>query len=118
MGTSTSVATTWTPVTGSPYSPLKSGRLIQLRLLAAQTAATSAIALAHVKLECPLWGLPVIASVIGSGLLTAPADNIVPMILNCDVPVATGVPITVSVQHSAGIVAVTPVLTVVGVFEG
>lgn len=118
MATSTTVATTWTPATGSPYSPLKNGRIIQLRLFFAQTAATSVIALAHVKLESPLWGVPLIASIQGSGILTAPAEACIPLPLNCDAQVLTGNPIVVSVMHSAGIAAVTPVLTVVGVFEG
>ena len=32
MGTSTSVATTMTAMTGSPYTPQKAGRLLQVRL--------------------------------------------------------------------------------------
>lgn len=38
MGTSVSVATTLTAMTGSPYSPLVTGRLIQVKLNASGDA--------------------------------------------------------------------------------
>jgi len=117
LGTSTSVLTTFFGIVGSPYSPLRSGRLIQVKLFFSQTTAASVLSAASVKLQSPLWGVPVYATIQGAGIATAPAEPPIPGVQNCDLPVQIGSPITVEVRQEAGIVAVTPVLIVVGVFE-
>jgi len=118
IGTSDSEATTFTAITGSPYSPLTNGRLVQVKAYWSQTAATSVLSAATVKLTCPLWGVPVYATIQGSGLCTAPAFPPIPGVQNCDLPVKTGVQITAEVRHEAGITPVTSNIVVEGVFEG
>ena len=117
IGTSPSILTTFFPIVGSPYSPLVSGNLIQVKLYFSQTTAASVLSAATVKLTCPLWGVPVYATIQGGGLMTAPAPTPIPGIQNCLLPVKTGVQITAEVRHEAGIVAVTPQLIIQGVFE-
>jgi len=65
-----------------------------------------------------LWGVDVQVSLQGAGIQTAPAFPNFVGVQNCDVPVQTGVPITVSFKHLTG--AITPVtsnLKLVGVFQ-
>jgi len=117
IGISDTENTTFTAMTGSPYSPLTNGRLVQVKLFWSQTSAASVLSCATVKLTCPLWGVPVYATIQGAGIVTAPAEVPIPGAQNCDVPVRTGVQITAEVRHEAGIAAVTSNLIAVGVFE-
>jgi len=119
MSLHTGEETDWTAATTTPsYSPKTDGRLIQIKLFYGQTAVTSVITTASARLQCPLWGVDAQVSLTGSGLQTAPPFPVAPGVQNVDLPVKTGVPITVSFKHLVG--ALTPVtsnLKLVGVFE-
>ena len=116
VGTAAWVPANGTP--GSPYKPLLSGRLIQVKLGVAGDAATSLIENVTVKLECAgLWAVPLYVAVNGGGLRTAPAKDIPVAIQNCDLPVVNGKDITVQVMHVTGATPVTPRIQVIGVFS-
>ena len=105
-------------IPGSPYKPLTSGRLIQVKVNVAGDAVTSLIENVTVKLECAgLWAVPLYVSVVGGGLRTAPAIPIGPGIQNCDLKVVAGKDITIQVMHVTGATPVTPRIQVIGVFE-
>jgi len=118
MGTSTTAATTLTAMTGSPYSPLKSGRLIQAKLGASGDAATALIENVTVRMSCPLWGVYAYVTVEGGGIRTAPAFAISKGVQNLDLPVQTGVDIVCEVMNQTGDTPVTPRYQLIGVFEG
>jgi hypothetical protein len=117
MAYSTSVATTLTAMTGSPYSPLADGRLIQVKLGASGDAVTTLIENVTVKLSCPLWGVDLYVSLEGANLRTAPAFPIPKGVQNCDLPVKTGNRITIEVMNRTGATPVTPRYQLIGVFE-
>ena len=120
MSLHTGEETDWTSATTTPsYSPKKDGRLIQLKLFFGQTSAASVVTVASARCQCPLWGVDAQVSLQGVGIQTAPAFPNFVGVQNLDLPVKTGVPITVSFKHLTG--AITPVtsnLKLVGVFEG
>ena len=58
FGYTTGVATTFTAITGSPYSPLKSGRLLQVRLAVGAGAATGLMEIVVVELTCAFGVCP------------------------------------------------------------
>jgi len=73
---------------------------------------------ASASVSCPLWGVEAQVTLQGSGIQTAPAFPNIVGIQNVDLPVQTGVPITIKFKHLAG--AITPItsnLKLVGVFE-
>lgn len=109
----------YTAMTGSPYSPLASGRLIQLKLLVYGSAATALIEGLVVKVESPSFsGVPVHVMAAGAGIRTAPAFPIPAGITNCDVSVQTGVPLTITIKNVTADTPVTVEATLIGVFEG
>jgi len=113
--------TAWTPASTSPeYSPLFNGRLIQLKLMFAQTTAASVVTTALAKVECSTFGgRPAIVAMCGSGLQTAPSLPMPIGVLNCDLPVTQAAKLKNSFRHQAGaIAAVTSNLLLLGVFEG
>ena len=118
IGTSVSVATTFAAMTGSPYSPLKSGRLIQLKLGASGDAATALIENVTARLSCPLWGVYAYVTLEGAGIRTAPAFAIPKGVQNVDLEVRTGVEITIEIMNQTGDTPVTPRYQLIGVFEG
>lgn len=103
---------------GSPYSPLTSGRLIQVKVHVGGDAVTSLVELVTVKLESSKWAVPLHITVNGANIRTAPAFPIPTGIQNCDLPVQTGIDIQVKVLHVTGATPVTPQIQVLGVFEG
>lgn len=120
MAIHTGEETSWTEASsGSPYSPLMNGRLVQLKLFFGQTAATSVVTVASARVESPSFGgVNGQVTLEGAGLQTALCVVSRGGIQNVDLPVKTGVPITVSFKHLTG--AITPVtsnLKLVGVFE-
>ena len=117
LGTSVSVTTADVEITGSPYSPLASGRLIQVKLIAVGDAATALIEGVTATLSSPQWGVPVTVSVAGAGLRTAPAFPIPVGVQNCDMPVETGVNLKIVLRNVTGDTPVTPTYQVIGVFE-
>lgn len=118
IGTSVSVTTAYVEMTGSPYSPLRSGRLIQVKLNVSGDAATALIENVTVKLSSSKWGVPVTVAVAGAGIRTAPAFAVPIGVQNCDLPVETGVQITAELKNVTGDTPVTPRYQVIGVFEG
>ena len=117
MGTSTTASTSLTAMTGSPYSPLKSGRLIQLKLGASGDAATALIENVTVRCSCPLWGVYAYVSLEGAGIRTAPAFPISKGVQNLDLPVQTGVDIVCEIMNQTGDTPVTPRYQLIGVFS-
>lgn len=119
MGTSTSVAKTLTAMTGSPFSPLVDGRLKQVIVAVGAGAATALIETGRIRLTSTSFGsLPLDIPFAGGGLRTAPAFPIALFVVDCDLPVKTGVTITVQVQNITADTPVTPEYQVYGVFEG
>jgi len=118
IGTSVSVTTAYVEMTGSPYTPAKDGRLVQVKLLAVADAATALIEGVTVQLTSPMWGVPLVVSVAGGGLRTAPAVPIPKGVQNCDLPVKTGNKIKAELKNVTGDTPVTPTYQLTGVFEG
>ncbi|GAG73524.1 unnamed protein product, partial [marine sediment metagenome] len=118
MATSTTAATVLTAMTGSPYAPLLSGRLIQVKLGASGDAATALIENVTVKLSNAKWGIPLYVTLEGAGIRTAPAFAIPKGVQNCDLPVVIGSNITLEVMNQTGDTPVTPRYQVIGVFQG
>jgi len=118
MATSTSAATTYTAMTGSPYSPLKNGKLRKLQLVLGGDAVTTLIEMVVVKLTCPDWGVPIIIANVGPNLRTAPCDTLPITEQICDVPVTQSSKITIEVKNETGATPVTPRYSLIGVFEG
>lgn len=118
MAYASGVVTTLTAMTGSPYSPLKSGRLIQVKVGVSGDAVTSLLENVTVKLSSPLWGVPLYITTEGANIRTAPAFPIPKGVQNCDLPVQIGSRITVEYMHRTGATPVTPRIQVIGVFEG
>lgn len=116
VGIVTFVAADGTP--GSPYSPLTNATLIQVKVHVAGDAVTSLIENVTVKLESAMWAVPLHVSLNGANIRTAPAFPIPTGIQNCDLPVRTGVPITITVLHVTAATPVTPRIQILGVFEG
>lgn len=117
MATATGVVTTLTAMTGSPYSPLADGRLIQVKLNVTGDAVTSLVENVSCRLSCPLWGVYLWVTVAGANIRTAPAFPIPIGVQNCSLPVKTGVDITCEYLHRTGATPVTPRIQLIGVFE-
>lgn len=104
-------------MTGSPYAPLLTGRLIQLKLIVYGSAATALIEGLVAKVQCAKWGVPVTVMTAGGGIRTATCPPIPPGIQNCDVPVETGVNLTAEIKNVTADTPVTVEATLIGVFE-
>lgn len=119
MATSTSVATTLTDMTGSPYNPLANGRLRQVILTVAGDAVTSLIEAGYVAIASKIFsGVEIHVPFTGANIRTAPAFPIPTTVIDCDVPVGTGVDIRLKIVNETGATPVTPRFAVFGVFEG
>lgn len=106
-------------VPGSPYTPLVSGRLLQVKVNVTGDAVTSLIENVTVKITSASFGtLPVYVAVAGANIRTASAFPLAIGIQNCDLDVRTGVPIVIEIMHVTGATPVTPRIQVIGVFEG
>mgnify|MGYP001383791720 FL=1 len=105
-------------MTGSPYSPKLSGRLIQLKLVVYGSSVAALIEGLVAKVESSKWGVPIHVAAAGAGLRTAPAVPIPVGIQNCDAPVTTGVQITAEIKNVTADTPVTVEATLIGVFEG
>ena len=115
MGTASATAVTYTAMTGSPYSPLKNGKLTAVRVTMAGQAVTSLMEELSVRLTCPDWGVPVIVKIGGGALRTAPAVPIPTAEVDVDLPVSQASKITL--EYKFNVTAVTPQVSVCGVFE-
>ena len=118
MGYSDSVLTTLVEVTGSPYTPMKDGRLVQVKLGASGDAVTSLIENVTVVLTSPLWGVPLYVTLEGANIRTATTPPIPKGVQNCDLPVKTGNKIKIEIMNRTGATPVTPRYQLIGVFEG
>ena len=111
-------AVVYTAMTGSPYSPLVSGRLIQLKLIVYGSAVTALIEGVVAKCESPKWGVPITVMTAGGGIRTAPAVPLPAGIQNCDAPVAIGSNIVAEIKNVTADTPVTVEASLIGVFEG
>jgi len=118
MATSVTAATTLTEMTGSPYSPKKTGRLLQVKLTCGGDAVTTLIHMVVAELTNPEWGVPVYVATAGADLMTAPAHPIPQGVQDVDLPVTIGSQITVKIKNETGATPVTPRYSIIGVFEG
>ncbi|GAH95030.1 unnamed protein product [marine sediment metagenome] len=118
LGTYIGAEKTFVAMTGSPYSPLTSGRLIQLKLIVYGSAVTALIEGIIAVVTCPLWGVPVTVGTAGSGLRTATIPSVPIGIQNCDVPIQTGVDLKCEIKNVTADTPVTVEATLIGVFEG
>ena len=113
--------TAWTnATTGADYAPLFNGRLIQLKLMFAQTTAASVVTTVLAKVASASFaGREAIVAMCGSGLQTAPSLPMPIGVLNCDLPVTQAAKLKTMFRHQAGAIAsVTVNLLLLGVFEG
>ncbi|GAH96929.1 unnamed protein product [marine sediment metagenome] len=117
IGTYIGAGVTFVAMTGTPYSPLTSGRLIQLKLIVYGSAVTALIEGVIAQATCPLWGVPVTVGTAGSGIRTATVPSVPIGIQNCDVPIKTGVDIKVEIKNVTADTPVTVEATLIGVFE-
>lgn len=117
MFTSTSGTTTAAAMTGSPYSPLKDGRLLGVILTLSGQAATSLMETANVILTCPTFNPANTLNmfIAGAGVRTAPAFPIAPSVngVNQQVLSQQGIKATVGWN----VTATTPNLSVTGIFS-
>ena len=119
IGTTLSESTTFEEMTGSPYSPLTNGSLIQLKLYMAGSDAASLIENVLCKVtSVSFGGIPVFVAASGAGLRTAPSVPIPVGITNCDLPVRTGVTVKAEFRNVTADTPVTVEGMLIGVFRG
>jgi hypothetical protein len=113
-------ATTYEAVAGtfqaSPYTPDEDARMVGIRLLQADEAATSLVENYQIRLTCTTWK-PNTIHVCGNGrgLGTVPASPVQPIDYDMDQPVKAGVPVTIEGRHAIA-TAVTANILVMGLF--
>ena len=116
LGLSESVTTTYS--TANTYSPLTNGRLIGVRLYACGDAVSSVIEGVEVRIESVSFGgVPVTVMAVGGGIRTAPAQPIPVGSVNCDLPIRTGVNLTVQIRNVTDDTPVTPQYMILGIFQ-
>jgi hypothetical protein len=80
----------------SPYTPDEDARLIGIRTIVGQLAATSLTTNGQVRLTCTTFKPNTLhVGYMGNGLRTAPANAPAPIDFEVDQPVKAGVPITI-----------------------
>jgi len=113
-------STAWSALAGgggsSPYWPLTKGKLIGLRTIVGNDAATSLTCHGEFKLSCGLWPMNVKVVFNGGGLMTAPAFSPVPLDHPVDLPVEPGNPITVEGRDLTADTPVTNSVILQGLF--
>lgn len=117
--TSTSVATTETAMTGSPYTVAKAGKLVGAMVSVAGDAASSLIESGYVKLSSKQWqNREVIIPFAGGGLRTATTPPIpISVVSGLDLDCPLGCVINAVVCHVTGATPVTPRIQTTLVFE-
>ncbi len=102
----------------SPYTPDADGRLVGLRTVVGQLAATTLTTNGQFRLTCTTFTPNTIhAGWIGNGLRTVPAVPTQPLDFEVNQPVKAGVPITVE-GRCFGASDVTNSIEIYGLFEG
>jgi len=100
----------------SPYNPDIDGRLVGIRCIVAPEAATSLVENYQIRLSCTQWAPNVIhVGGCGNGLATVPAIPAPYFDYEVDLPVKSGVPITLEGRHAVA-TAVTCNVMVFGCF--
>lgn len=101
----------------SPFTPDIGGRLIGVRVLEGQEAATSLTCDVQIRLSCALWRPNTMDMVInGGGLKTVPVAFQADVQYPVDQPVQAGVPITIEGRNATA-TGVTVSVVVMGLFE-
>lgn len=101
----------------SPYTPDKSGRLLGLRTIVGQAAATTLTTNGQFRLTCTTFNPNTIhAAWQGTGIKTAPAFPSPVIDFSVDQPVQAGVPVTIEGRCS-GASDVTNDIFLFGLFE-
>lgn len=101
----------------SPFTPDIDGRLVGVRLLEGQEAATSLLCDAQIRLSCAIWKPNTMDLVInGGGLKTVPVAHQAMVDYTVDQPVKAGVPITVEGRNATA-TGVTVSIPIMGCFE-
>lgn len=101
----------------SPFTPDIDGRLVGVKLLEGQEAATSLTCDVQIRLSCAAWKPNVMDLALnGGGLKTVPVAFQAEQSYVVDQPVKAGVPITVE-GRNAPATAVTVSVIVLGCFE-
>jgi len=121
-------STSWSSPTGvggstinGSYTPQADGNLIGLRVVVNRDAATSLTNHVQFKLTCPLWGSrSCIVGGQGTGLQTAPAlmgGDGSKLDYEVDLPVKSGVPITITARDVTADTPVTNSVLLYGFFN-
>jgi hypothetical protein len=101
----------------SPYTPDEDARLIGIRTLVGDDAATSLVNHGQIKLTCSTFKPNSIEVAFqGTGLRTVPAFMQMPIDHVVDQPVKAGVPITLEGRHLTADTPVTASVIVMGCF--
>lgn len=101
----------------SPFTPDFNGRLVGIRLLEGQEAATTLMCDVQVRISCAKWTPNTMDFVInGAGLKTVPVAHQSQTDYQVDQPVQAGVPIAVEGRNATA-TGVTVSVPVMGCFE-
>jgi len=96
---SVSESTSWTACAGtggsSPYTPPVAGKIVGLRTVVGNNAATSLTCHGEFKLSCGLWNVSPKVAYQGAGLMTVPAFAPKPLDYACDLEIKPGYPIII-----------------------
>jgi len=97
-----SESTSWTACAGtggvSPYNPSTKGRIVGLRTIVGNNAATTLTCHGQFRLQCGLWSSTPNVAYQGGGLQTAPAFAPAPLDFAVDLPIEPGYPITIEAR--------------------
>lgn len=119
IGYSTGTGTTFAAMTGSPYAPKTSGRLVKILVLVSRNANTSIAWGGEILLKSPSFG-GVDCQLPFQGIGEAAADIVEAAMpiqeFEVDLAVKTGV--NVVIQYRYLVTPTTPHLYVYGIFEG
>ena len=120
IGTSLSEATSEAEMTGSPYSPVKSGRLVGLIATIGGSAATALWNGGYIRITSTSFGgVDCYVPFMGAGIKTAPAFNPHGIVhVAVDLAVQIGVPIRAYLKHETADTPITFEAQLFGVFEG
>jgi hypothetical protein len=121
LGQSTTAATTFTTLGGTPSSPFTpdfNGTLKGIRLISTRNTASSLIDFTEVRITCANFSPNTITvGIPGTGLQTAPAQLGEHVDFEVDQPVIAGVPIVLESRNTSTSTPVTPSIFVFGLFD-
>lgn len=123
MGYTTGTGTSFAAVTGSPYAPKKSGRLVGVIIVVSRQANTSIAWAGDIQLKCPSFG-GVDCIVPFGGIGEAAADIVETgsggmfKFTNGEVDLAVVTGSNIVVEYRFQVTPTTPELYIYGMFEG